>query len=387
MIQNEIEFICKNASFIQEHIHEDPVKLLFKYSNDEGKKLLIGQIASRKKIKKKLPSWYDNYKLVFLPGISLEQSSSEYTGTLKAGFINGKHLLDITGGMGVDTYFLSNNFDITTYVEQNLELFNTASHNLHILSKRIKTVQADGVDILKNSDADVVYIDPYRRDSSNQKMVSLADCEPNVLGLKPWLSQNNRTTYIKASPMLSIHSALQELHDVREVWVISSRNECKELIFKIQENQESTIKIRTFNIGIDKTEEFEFELDADKKADISFSEPLNYLYEPNASILKSGGQDFLARKLGLNKLHLNSNFFTSAEKVEDFAGKTFEINEVLSPFHTSLKKGRFNVISRNFPKKANEIEKKLKLLSHKSDYLIATKTIGEKHIFIKAKLL
>ncbi|WP_417601405.1 THUMP-like domain-containing protein [Owenweeksia hongkongensis] len=387
MTQNEIDFICKNNSFIKELISQDPVKLLFKHGKDEGKKLLIGQIASRQRIKKKLPSWYDNYNLIFLPGLSLEQSSSEDTATLKAKLISGKHLLDITGGLGVDSYFLSHNFEQVTYLEQNPELFKVASHNLSSLSKRIKTLCDDGLDILKSSDADVVYIDPYRRDSSNQKMVSLADCEPNVLDIQPLLTQKKRTTYIKASPMLSIHSALEELQDVSEVWIISNRNECKEVIFKLQENQDSAVKVRTFNLGLGETEKFEFELSPNVKTDISFSEPLTYLYEPNASILKSGGQDFLAKKLALNKLHPNSNFFTSSEKVDDFPGKSFEIIEVLTPFHPSLKKGRFNVISRNFPKKANEIEKKLKLLSHKEDYLLATKTLGEKHIFIKAKLL
>src|SRR5690606_17789024 len=275
------------------HINEDPIKLLLKYSNDEGKKLLVEQIASRKKIRKKLPSWYQNLDLIFLPGLSLEQSSSEDTGTLKANLISGKHLLDITGGMGVDTFFLSQNFDKTTYVEKNPELYKTATHNLSALSKRIETVNADGIEILKKSAADVVYIDPFRRDSANQKMVSLADCEPNVLHLKPWLTQNGRVTYIKASPMLDIHTAINELKNVSEVWIISSRNECKEVVFKLQEQKDQPIEIRTFNISPNITERFNFTWNPEKRVDLSFSEPLNYLYEPNASVLKSGGQDFL----------------------------------------------------------------------------------------------
>lgn len=387
MTEQEIRYILQNEGFIQHHIHDDPVKLLLKHAKDEGKKLLIGQIASRKKIRKKLPSWYQNYNLIFLPGLSLEQSSSEDTGNLKASLISGKHLLDITGGMGVDSFFLSQNFDATTYVEKNPELFASASHNLHALSDRIKTINADGVEYLKNSDADVVYIDPYRRDSGNKKMVSLSDCEPNVLELAPWLTKNIRITLIKASPMLDIHTAIAELTHVCEVWIISSRNECKEVVFKLQEQESSGIMVRTYNLTPEKTEKFDFELNPNSKPEITFSQPLDYLYEPNASILKSGGQDILSKQFATSKLNPNSNFFTSNELIPDFPGKSFRVDEVLPPFDASLKKGRFNVISRNFPKKANEIEKKLKLLSDKENYLIATRTIGEKHIFIKASLL
>lgn len=385
MTQKEIEYILQNEEFIKNHINSDPVKLLLKYAKNEDKKLLIEQIASRKKIKKKLPSWYNNYNLVFLSGLSLEQSSSEATGNLKASLISGNHLLDMTGGMGVDTYFLAQSFEKVTYAEKNSELFSTASHNLRSLDKRIAVECGDGVEILQNSSADVVYIDPYRRDSSNKKMVSLADCEPNVLELKQWLTQNNRTAYIKTSPMLDIHLAIEELQKVSEVWIISIRNECKELIFKLQEAENPAIRIRTFNMTPDGVQQFHFESDRNSQG-ITFSQPLDYLYEPNASILKSGGQDILATKMGLSKLHPNSNFFTSSKLIEDFPGKSFKVDETLPPFHPSLKKGRYNVISRNFPKKASEIEKKLKLLSDKENYLIATKIIGDQYAFIKATL-
>lgn len=387
MTSQDIEYIIQHKDFVQNHITDDPVKLLLKYAKDAEKKLLIEQIASRQKVRKKLTSWYSNYDLVFLPGLSLEQSSSEDTGSLKASLLSGSHLLDITGGMGVDTYFLSQNFEKTTYVEKNKELFITASHNLSSLSKRIETINGNGVEMLKKSSADVVYIDPFRRDSANNKMVLLADCEPNVLELKPWLTENNRISCIKASPMIDIHTTVSDLQDVCEIWVISSRNECKEVIFKVQKTEKPEIKVKTYNITPNGTETFDFELSQITNTKVSLSEPLTFLYEPNASVLKSGGQDLLSTKLGISKLHPNSNFFTSGELINSFPGKTFKINQILAPFDKSLKKGRFNVISRNFPKKASEIEKKLKLLSDKENYLIATKTNENKYIFITATLL
>ena len=215
-------------------------------------------------------------------------------------------------------------------------------------------------------------------------MVSLSDCTPDAPKLLPWLVKPNRTAIIKASPMLDLSVAINELRSVSEIWVISVRNDCKELVFILKEENDH-ILVKTFNITLDETQSFEFIRNEVGLPELST--PLKYLYEPNASILKSHGQDQLAQQLELKKLHPQSNFFTSEYRVEDFPGRSFEIDRILTPFDKSLTKGRFNVISRNFPQKADKIETKLKLLSSKDDFLIATKTLEEKHLFITAKLL
>lgn len=383
MTANQIEYVLTNQEFIKQHLTNDTVKLLFKHAKDEDKKLLISQIASRQKIRKKLPDWYQNFNLVFLPGLSLEQSSSEETAKLKASLISGKKLLDITGGMGIDTYYLSESFEEAIYVEMQPELFEVSKHNLNQLAPKIEAKYGDGVELLTSSDADVVYIDPYRRDDSNRKMVSLSDCAPDVTQLLPILTKSGRTSIIKASPMLDISIALNELKHVAEIWIISVRNECKELLFVLKEGIHTPI-VKTYNITLQGLQTFDYSLD--EKSLPQLCEPKKYLYEPNSSILKSGGQDEVANLLQLEKLHPQSNFYTSKTLVQNFPGRTFEIVEIVTPFDKSLQKGRFNVISRNFPQKADKIEKKLKLSSSDSDFLIATKTMDDKHIFIKAKL-
>lgn len=384
MTQANIESVLKNTDFIKAHLHDDTVKLLLKHSKDEEKKLLIGQIAARQKIRKKLPEWYQNFDLVFEPGLSLEQSSSEQTAQLKASLIKGNQLLDITGGMGIDTYYLSQSFNQTTFVEINPELFNSSSHNLKTLSPSIEIICGDGVEVLKKSSADVVYLDPYRRDDSNRKMVSLSDCTPDAIQLLPNLTKPGRTSIIKTSPMLDISAATSELLSVAEIWIISVKNDCKELVFVLKEGSHK-ISVKTFNITTEGTQQFQFY--KNDKTVPSLSEPGKYLYEPNASILKGNGQDQLAEAFRLKKLHPQSNFFTSEILKADFPGKCFEIKNILPPFDKSLVKGRYNVISRNFPQKADKIEKKLKLLSSKNDFLIATKTLNDRHIFITANLL
>ncbi len=381
----EINYILKHRQFIEDHIGDDPFRLSLKFSGDAEKRLLIDQIQARQKIRKKLPQWYSNPHVVFPPALSLEQASSEATANLKASLLNGTELLDITGGLGIDCYYLSKSFKKTTYVERDVDMALLAKHNFHQLNTEINTVHGDGIDALKKSTADFIYIDPYRRDDAKNKLVALSDCLPDVTRILDLLIANGRRALIKASPMLDIKLAIEQLQYVREVWVISHKNDCKEVLFLLEE-QSRSIKVKTFDIYPHTDNSFEFEWIDIQNIKAVTGEPGQYLYEPNVSLLKSGGQDILAQRLKIEKLHINSNFYTSNNLLESFPGKTFIIKKLLKPFDKSLAKGRFNVISRNFPNKANEIEQKLKLKPAKNDYLIATRLQDGSYSFIVCEL-
>ncbi len=381
----ELNYILNHGQFIEDHIYEDPFLLSLKYSGEPQNRLLIEQIQARQKIKKKLPEWYDNPDLIFPPGLSLEQASSQATATLKASLVKGNHLLDITGGLGIDCCYLSKSFNKATYVECDADMALIASHNFHQLNLNIEAMHNDGLEVLKNSEADFIYIDPYRRDDAKNKVVALSDCLPDVTKILDLLIAKGRRSLIKASPMLDINLAIEQLKYVCEVWIISHKNECKEVLFLLEAGANS-IKVKTFDIYPETDHAFEFERNDVPSIKAETGAPDKFLYEPNASILKSGGQDVLAQALKIKKLHPNSNFFTSSELVEHFPGKTFVIKQQLKPFDKSLSKGRFNVISRNFPKKANEIEQKMKIKPAKNDYLIATRLQDGTYTFIVCEL-
>ncbi len=386
MSPEEISHIIENRDFIKSHSSDDPFKLLLKYAKQPEKKVLVEQIQARQKIRKKLPDWLENPNIIFPNGLSLEQASSQATAELKASLVNGYELLDITGGLGVDCFYLSESFTKSTYVEQNAELAEVAQHNFEISNTNIKIIIGDGIKTLEGSEADFIYVDPYRRDDAKSKVVALSDCLPDVTQLLDLLVSNGRKSLIKASPMLDISLALEQLKFVSEVWIISHRNDCKEVLF-LMDAQTKSVRVKTFDIYPERIYTFEFLLDELTEAKATIDNPENYLYEPNASILKSGGQDILSKKLKVKKLHPNSNFYTSTEVVTDFPGKTFMIKQLFKPFDKSLTKGRFNVISRNFPEKANEIEQKLKLKPSYKDYLIATRLMDGSYTFIVCELL
>ncbi len=381
-----IKTIVENKAFIEENLGEDAFALGLKYANDSTKKPLIEQIHARAKIRKKLPEWHSNFQLIFPPSLNIEQASSQATAQLKAQIVQGHHLVDITGGMGVDTYYLSHSFAKCTYVELSKDLCLLAEHNFNQLSPTIDVYNTDGIEFLKTSKADFVYVDPYRRDDSKNKVISLEDCLPDITQHINLLVEKGRKALIKTSPMLDLNLGIKQLKYVSEVWAISVRNECKELLFVLQKESEN-IQVKAFNIKLDTTDEFSFDLDESKNAIISTSKLLTYLYEPNASILKVHGQEVLAQQFDLRKLHLQSNFYTSEKLREKYPGKTFKVISVHKPFDKKLKGKRFNVISRNFPSKASIIESKLKLKPAKQDYLIATRGSTDQYLFIVATLI
>lgn len=375
-----------DLAFIQENKDADVAALLLKWQGEEQKRYLAGQIKARQQVLKKIPSWYQLPQIHFPEGLPLEQASSEATARLKASLISGEYLLDITGGLGVDCHFLSSSFSHCTYVEKEAGLAEVAAYNFKVLGADIEVRNEDGIEALENSTADVVYADPYRRDSHRQKQVRLADCLPDVTQLVPLLSAPGRTSLVKASPMLNISEGLRDLKSVSEVWVISVRNECKELIFVINAYAPDIPRIRSFNLALHGTESFDF-VPEKEAPQPRLAEVGNYLYEPNASILKAGAQDALAGELGLGKVHPQSHFFTSQNLSTGFPGKAFAVKSILKAWDKSLKGGRYNVISRNFPEKANRIEQKLRLKPAQSDYLIATKLQNGEYRFIVGTLV
>jgi predicted O-methyltransferase YrrM len=369
--------------FLSHHKEYDSNKLLLKYAKKADFKALATQLALRKKLNKKLPEWSKNLKVLFPLGVSPEQASSEATAKLKASLVSGKALLDITGGMGVDSYYFSKSFSQVIYTERQEELSALSKHNFNVLgSENITVLHSDGVAQLSAQTADWIYIDPARRGSGNAKLVSLSDCEPDVTDLLNELLKERRKVLIKTSPLLDITKAIEQLKFVEEVWIISHKNDCKELVFLLNKEFTGPVKARTYNIeSQNSTQEFSFYLRQSEKAELA-EEVGSFVYEPNASILKAAGGDLLARALKIQKLDRNTNIFTSNERVKNFPGKTFKLEGVVKPYHTSLKKGRFNVISRNYPDKASIIESKLKLKSSNSHYLIACKAAFANYLFI-----
>jgi 16S rRNA G966 N2-methylase RsmD len=284
----------KVQSFIQDHLNDDPVSLLLKSDRFPGIPLkeAVIQIKARQNLKQKLPEWVADKNIIFPPALSQEQSSSQKAAEYKASLISGKQLLDLTGGAGVDTYYLSKSFTEVTYVEPNQDLFEISRHNLTYLgASNINFFKGKAEEFLLTfaGKADWIYVDPDRRSGQQKKLFLLSDCEPDVIKLLPQLLEAGRKILIKTSPLLDISQAIDGLKYVKNVHVVAVNNEVKEVLYLLDEEKPTEITITTSNLlDQNNSQLFTFFNSQEQMAEVNFTLPLNYLYEPNAAILKAG---------------------------------------------------------------------------------------------------
>lgn len=386
--------------FIESHLKDDVRQLaLHKFSDDVDKTFVLNQIEARQLLSKKVPSWASNPDLLFPKHLSIEQCSSELTAKYKASIINGGDVfVDLTGGLGVDSYFLSEKFKTSYYVENQKELCDLAEHNFAVLGRKITVVNEDSESFLsKNQDFDLIFIDPARRDVYNRKMVSLHDCSPDVVKLVetfPETSSRKPSFLIKVSPMLDISLITNELKNISEIHIVSVKNECKEILIKIELGFDEEIKYFCVDLNSVETHgraSLQYTENDEKSAIPSFSSTVkNYLYEPNASLMKSGAFKLISQRFAIDKLHVNSHLYTSDNLVSDFPGRIFEVVG-FAPFNKKVKKELLKDITeasmatRNFPLSANELRKSLNLKESDKNFLFGTTLIGEKKVVILCK--
>ena len=344
---------------------------------------LAQQLASRKKCEKKLPTWFKTPGIYYPDSLAVEQSSSELTAAYKANLLSGKSMADLTGGMGVDSYYFSKKIDRVFYCEINPELAEITTHNFQILgAENIEVREQDGISFLKELTKrfDWIYLDPARRGEKKQRVFRLEDCKPDVISLLPLLHERAEKIMLKTAPMLDIQQGIKQLTHVSQIHVVSVRNEVKELLWILDKTWEEEPEIITVNIKQEEDEVFTFSASMEKEAENHFSNPRKYLYEPNAAILKAGAFKLVGKRYGLHKLHPHSHLYTSEELI-DFPGRKFRINTVY-PYSKKLPFKKANVAARNFPIKADAISKKHQISSGGEDYLFFTKNYEEELLVI-----
>ena len=331
-------------------------------------------------------------------------------------------LVDLTGGMGVDTAFLSDNFDKAYYVEMQEELCEIAKHNFKILNKNVEVVNDNAEHFLTICDkVDCIYLDPARRDEYGRKMVSLHDCSPDVAELQDILLEKAKTVIVKLSPMLDIDIVKKELKNIKEIHVVAVRNECKELLVVLgqqtTDNGQQTLPMaRGLQLkAIDLRENWNFDFSEDEELEAQWTLADNvgkYLYEPGVACMKAGCFKLLSQKYNLDKLHRNSHLYTSDELASDFPGRIFEVVNTV-PFDKKAKKEissicqqttdnrqqtdsklaakssklKASVTVRNFPLSAEELKKNLGLQDGNDFYIFGTTMKGEKKVVVLTKKL
>lgn len=352
----------------------------------------LEQIAGLQVAKQKLPSWLRIEGIVYPIKISLEQCSSEQTALYKQQLVERllpegrQKTADLTGGFGIDFSFLAKIFNEADYVEQDEKLCEIARHNFPLLGlSNAKVHNKTCEDFLDEmGHFDIIYIDPSRRNAEGRKVVALNDCSPNIESIQETLLSRAQFVLVKLSPMLDIQDTLRRLPKVSEVHVVSVGGECKEVLLVLSQ-QKSVVAFHCVNLS-EQTQTYCTTIrDAES---VIAPLPECYLYEPNASILKAGVQNTLCKTYNIKKLHPFSHLFTSAHFIDNFPGRSFQIEDYCNFSKKDLKRmlagiSQCNLTIRNFPSTVAELRKQLKLREGGDCYLFATTLSNGSHALIR----
>ena len=434
--------------FIRQHQDDDVRQLAFLGSKypEVDMPFALDQIRGRKMARVKLPRWASLEGIIYPPHISMEQCSSESTALYKAelaarllglpvssSFSEEIGFVDLTGGFGVDFSYIAARLGVKSmYVERQAHLCEAAKENFERLGLKNAIVKnGDGIEVLhsflpKKDDAasaddslgitydqplsllktklglKLIFIDPARRDDAGNKVVSLKDCTPDVTVLQEEMLSKADYVIIKLSPMLDWHRAISELSHVREVHVISVNNECKELLLVLSarnmgdmeaSSADGEVKhagnLRIYCVNDAQSfvcDELDMESSPVRIAPPVLEE-MQYLYEPNASLMKAGCFGVLSGRYDARMLSKNSHLFVSQAPIEAFPGRSFRIIAVSSFNKKELKRHlsgitKANIATRNFPLSVAELRKRLKLKDGGETYIFATTLSNESHMLV-----
>ena len=383
--KNVQDYISKNLSA---DVFEIILKkqIFPKVSNKE----IAEQISAKVKSKKKLPTYFNTPNIYFPNKVNIEQTSSEKTAEFKSKIVAGNSMIDATGGFGVDSMYFSKEFKKTVYIEKNKELFEIVKANSKELGlNNIEHLNEDGIEYAKKLDAviDLLYIDPSRRNKENKKVHLLSDCTPLIDYDLIESLQNFKTILIKCSPIIDLKKTINDLKVVSKIYIVGINNEVKEVLFSLNKQSNNDIKIKCIELS-NRELDFEFNINhIDNKKNGDNSEVLNYLYEPNSMILKSGAFSLICDRYDVKKLNTNSHLYTSKELI-DFPGRVFEVESVVNYSKRKLKDlniSKANITTRNFPIDVKDIRRKSKILDGGDNYLFFTTNYLNKQIIIKTK--
>lgn len=406
--------------YIKQHRNDDVYRLaLAKTPEGVDLQYALQQISAYQILTKKVPSWAECNELIFPRQLSLEQSSSELTARYKAELIRDfmgnqpfTHI-DLTGGMGIDCYFIAQHTKNSHYVELNPELCQIARHNFTHLNPNISVHNTtaeeflnqstdyrlqitDNASLLTPNSSLLIYLDPARRGDHGQKLVSIADCQPNVIELLPQMFELTDKVVVKLSPMLDITRAINELPHIKKLYVISVNNECKELLLFINKKYNAETQIHAINLkstinnqrSTDNPTPFSGFISHESALSLSYAHEVGkYLYEPYAAHLKSGLYKTIAQQYNCEKLHQHSHLYTSTELNNDFPGRKFEVKEVV-PFDKKSAKTLFkslkqaNLTTRNFPLTVSELRTQYKIKDGGETYIFATTLHDDSKVLI-----
>lgn len=369
---------------------------------------MIQQVDGYQRTKDKLPTFAKIEDWWYPVRLSCEQCSSELTARYKASLLPKEAftLTDLTGGYGVDTYFMSQNATEAHYVERYQELCKIVAHNFEQTRPHVHIHNTEALTYLQEMQPnDVIYIDPARRNQYGGKVFRIEDCEPNLIEILDTLRSKSNSIIIKLSPMLDISQALISLKGNWDVHVLAVKNEVKEILL-ISYHSRTTSKeyhrekqgmIYATNLIPTPSQDdfsantFAFTKDEERDAHCQLYDDTNkylitpgiYIYEPNAAIIKAGAFKIVAQQYQLCKMSANTHLYLSDKFIKDFPGRVWQI------VTTNIKQQkdiRANIMTRNYPLTPEQLRKNLKIKDSDTHTIIGARLGDKPTLFLAERI-
>jgi hypothetical protein len=388
------------SSLFSQHQHDDVQQLAlqrnrFPQLSDADFRFFLQQVEGKQRTRDKLPTLNHLPDWWFPVRLSCEQCSSEATAGYKAKiYPSDCHtLIDLTAGYGVDTFFMAESATEAHYVERNAELCAIAEHNFSLYCPKIQVHNTTAEEFLSSLPISniqypisntLIYLDPARRSQSGGKVFRIEDCEPNVIELLPTLCQHASHIMIKFSPMLDITAALRVLGRDWDTHIVAVNNEVKEVLFLTGTGVMHAVNIRGMQ-----TDRFFFSPSDEHQAQLTIAADIQqYIYEPNAAIIKAGAYRLVGERYELQKLDTNTHLYTSDSFMSGFPGRVWEVieAEIKDPKKQLDTKAKYSILSRNYPLSPEDIRKKYKLKDGDDRYLLAARHQGKPRLILARRI-
>ena len=388
--------------FIHEHINDDTAELLLaarKYP-DIDVPFVVEQIEARRRLKGKLPEWYENKDIIMGGRVPAEQCSSELTARYKQSIAKGESLCDMTGGMGVDFWYMSEGMERAIYTERNEELCSIAKHNFQVLQtlRPEYVIRCGDGHELPIPSVDIIYLDPARRAGDGSRVYAMEDCEPNIVEWQDELLKHAKMVLVKLSPMVDLTDVLRKLKGVKELHIVGVKNECKEVLVKAHAFDDSVcagcVEVHCVDFLTSGKIEYVFSLLGGMEISLTDGGVKRHLYEPDVTLMKAGAFGSLCARYPVWQLDVDTHLMTSDEWIPEFPGRVFEVEEMI-PFSSKVLKRlkkeipQANIAVRNFVMTADELRKKTGIKDGGDVYLFGAKVkdMGQMLLICRKKVV
>ena len=357
---------------------------------------VVEQIEARRRLKGKLPEWYENKDIIMGGRVPAEQCSSELTARYKQSIVKGESLCDMTGGMGVDFWYMSEGMERAIYTERNEELCSIAKHNFQVLQtlRPEYVIRCGDGRELPIPSVDIIYLDPARRAGDGSRVYAMEDCEPNIVEWQDELLKHAKIVLVKLSPMVDLTDVLRKLKGVKELHIVGVKNECKEILVKAHAFDDSVcagcVEVHCVDFLTSGKIEYVFSLLGGMEISLTDGGVKRHLYEPDVTLMKAGAFGSLCARYPVWQLDVDTHLMTSDEWIPEFPGRVFEVEEMI-PFSSKVLKRlkkeipHANIAVRNFVMTADELRKKTGIKDGGEVYLFGAKVKDMGQMLLKCR--